>query len=224
MAIPVRRLDAEVAEPGDLRCHLTVDMLASYLTPHDPAQQRPLASEATVAVDQGFDLGRVGRRLAERQVDVDADGEVRAAIAQLAGLSVGHIRQLAEHSHGGPPTTQRVRPSTATRVLSLGIHDASRAPHSRVSATGTRRRLQALMAIGWPIELLAEQLGRRPKSLQRGMLGASVTARTARDMASLYERLWNATPPRATSKQRWLAKRVLMLAIMRFAPSRRRPG
>jgi hypothetical protein len=71
-------------------------------------------------------------------------------IAQLAGLSVGHVRQLADHGHGDLQTTQRVRPSTATRVLSLGIDDASRAPHSRVNATGTRRRLRALMALGWP--------------------------------------------------------------------------
>ncbi|MCU1613645.1 MAG: hypothetical protein JWO98_1185 [Frankiales bacterium] len=123
-------------------------------------------------------------------------------IAQLAALSVSHIRQLAQHGRDGLPTTQRVRPNPATRVLGIDVGDLSRAPHSRIDATGTRRRLQALIAIGWPTELLADQLGRRPNSLQRSMLGASVTSRTARDVASLYERLWNATPPRATGEQR----------------------
>src|SRR3954447_22742701 len=41
-------------------------------------------------------------------------------IAQLAGLSIRHIRQLAEHGPGDSPTTQRVRPDTATRVLAIG--------------------------------------------------------------------------------------------------------
>src|SRR3954453_1955215 len=71
-------------------------------------------------------------------------------IAQLAGLSVSHIRQLAEHGHGDRQTTRRVRPSTATRVLGIGIDNADRAPRSRVDATGPRRRLQALIAVGWP--------------------------------------------------------------------------
>jgi hypothetical protein len=122
-------------------------------------------------------------------------------IAHLAGISVSHIRELAEHGRGDSLGTQRVRPGTATRVLSIDIDDASRAPHSRVDATGTRRRLQALLAIGWPVELLAAQLGRRPNSLHRSMTGESVTARTAQDVATLYERLWNARPPRTTGEQ-----------------------
>jgi hypothetical protein len=123
-------------------------------------------------------------------------------IAQLAGLSVSHIRQLADHGRGDSPSPRRVRPSTATHVLGIGLHHASRAPSSRVDPTGTRRRLQALIAIGWPVELLADHLSRRPTSLHRSMTARSVTARTAQDVASLYRRLWNAQPPRATSEQR----------------------
>src|SRR3954470_2749174 len=48
-------------------------------------------------------------------------------IAQLAGLSVSHIRQLAEFGRGDLPTAQRVRPSTATRVLGIDVGDVSRA-------------------------------------------------------------------------------------------------
>lgn len=123
-------------------------------------------------------------------------------IAQLAGLSVSHIRQLAERGRGDFPGTQRVRPRTAARVLGIALDDASRAPRSRVEATGTRRRLQALIATGWAPELLAFELGRRPKSLHRSMTGGSVTARTAHEVANLYERLWNTGPPRSTDEQR----------------------
>jgi hypothetical protein len=123
-------------------------------------------------------------------------------IAHLAGLSVSHIRELAEDGRGDSSATRRVRPSTATRIMAIAIDHAHRAPHSRIDATGTRRRLQALMAIGWPTELLAAQLSRRPNSLCRSMTGESVTARTAHDVAALYERLWNTSPPAATGEQR----------------------
>ena len=123
-------------------------------------------------------------------------------IAALAGLSVSHTRELAEPGRGNSRGTRRVRPRTATRVLRIGVNETSRAPHSRVDATGTRRRLQALIAIGWPAELLANLLGRRLNSLHRSMTGESVTARTAHDVATLYERLWNCRPPRMTGEQR----------------------
>jgi hypothetical protein len=50
--------------------------------------------------------------------------------------------------------------------------------------------------------VLADQLGRRAKSLTRSMTRPSVTARTAQDVAELFERLSNTPPPRATAEQR----------------------
>jgi hypothetical protein len=50
----------------------------------------------------------------------------------------------------------------------------------------------ALLSAGQP---LATQLGRRPNSLRRCMTGESVTARTAQDVATLYQRLWSTRPP-----------------------------
>jgi hypothetical protein len=123
-------------------------------------------------------------------------------IAALAGISVSHVRELAKPARDISPGTRHVRPSTATRILNIEIHDASRAPHSRIDATGTRRRLQALAAIGWTTDLLAAHLGRRPNSLRRSMTSGSVTAGTARAVTSLYEQLWNTRPPRATAEQR----------------------
>jgi hypothetical protein len=100
-------------------------------------------------------------------------------------------------------------------VLRIGRHDANRAPHSRVDVTGTRRRLQALVAIGWPASLLANLLGRRPSSLCRSMTGESVTARTAQEVAALYERLCNTRPPRITSGQRAAADAAQAEAVAR---------
>lgn len=127
-------------------------------------------------------------------------------IARLTGLSVSHIRQLSKQGRDGHPTTQRVRPRTATLVLGIDIGDINLAPRSRIDATGTRRRLQALIAIGWPAELLADQLGRRLSSLRRSMTTQSVTAQTGHDVARLYQRLWNTSPPQTTGEQRAAAE------------------
>lgn len=122
-------------------------------------------------------------------------------IAELTGMSVSNIRTLAASERGHSPATRRIRLSTAARILGVNIADDHRAPHSRVDATGTRRRLQALAAIGWPLELLADELARRPSSLRRSMTSLSITARTARDVAALYERLAYTPPPRDTRMQ-----------------------
>jgi hypothetical protein len=79
-------------------------------------------------------------------------------------------------------------------------------------------RLQALIGIGWPVELLADHLGRRPSSLQRSMIGRSVAARTADNVASLYQRLWNARPPRATGEQRVAADAQAHAAAQGWLP------
>ncbi|KGH46833.1 hypothetical protein IN07_10365 [Modestobacter caceresii] len=123
-------------------------------------------------------------------------------IAHLADMALSHVRELADPGFNSETGARRVRPTTAARILSIDIDDANRASHSRVHATGTRRRLQALIATGWAPELLAAQLGRRPNSLERSMVSPSVTARTAQDVAKLYERLENTPPPRATGEQR----------------------
>ncbi|WP_231851637.1 hypothetical protein [Modestobacter italicus] len=113
-------------------------------------------------------------------------------------MSVNHVRDLAAPGRAH----RRIRPSTAIRILNVSIDDANRAPRSRVDATGTRRRLQALIAIGWSPDLLAAEIARRPGSLRRSLTSPSVTARTAQDVATLYERLSNTPPPRDTGVQR----------------------
>jgi hypothetical protein len=55
-----------------------------------------------------------------------------------------------------------------------------------VDATGTRRRLQALIAIGWPRRALAERLGTRPANILRQR---RVRAGTARRVARVYDQL-----------------------------------
>lgn len=71
-------------------------------------------------------------------------------------------------------------------------HRERRAPARIVDATGTRRRLQALAAIGWPFRALADPLGYRdPTAVARlaHPSTARVNARTAAAVTTLYDRL-----------------------------------
>jgi DNA-binding NarL/FixJ family response regulator len=123
-------------------------------------------------------------------------------IALLAGMSTSHVRELADLGRDGNPGIRRVRPATAQQVLRIRIDQANRAPRSHVVATGTRRRLQALIAVGWPHDELAARLGRSSAGLRRSMLSDFVTAQTAQDVCALYEQLWIVRPPQSTDDQR----------------------
>jgi DNA-binding CsgD family transcriptional regulator len=123
-------------------------------------------------------------------------------IAKLAGLSSSHVRGLIYPSSTGKPPFQKVRRDTAERILAVPADDSSRAANSHVDATGTRRRLQALVAVGWAQAWLARELHRSPANLRRSMTSESVTARTAQLVNDIYERLWDAPPPRQTIAQR----------------------
>ncbi len=123
-------------------------------------------------------------------------------LAKLTGLSARHLRDLAEDSHPDRPVIQKVRPETAEHIMAVEPTDANRAPGTQVDATGTRRRLHALVAVGWSQSRLAAELRRGVTNLNRSMTGESVTLRTAQRVSDLYDRLWDQAPPQATAAQR----------------------
>jgi hypothetical protein len=122
-------------------------------------------------------------------------------IARLAGISSSHVRELVPHGRTGRKPIQRVRSETAQRLLGVAVADANRASRSHVDATGTRRRLQALVAIGWTHTAVAAELCRSTTSLTRSMTSEAVTASTARQVRDLYERLWDKQPHHDTIDQ-----------------------
>jgi DNA-binding CsgD family transcriptional regulator len=134
--------------------------------------------------------------------DLRAAGIGVDQVAKLAGLSSSHVRGLIYPSSTGRPPYQRVRRETAERILAVPVDDSSRAANSHVDATGTRRRLQALIAVGWAQAWLARELHRSPANFRRSMIADTVTARTAQLVNEMYERLWDAPPPQHTTGQR----------------------
>lgn len=143
----------------------------------------------------------------ERVRELMAAGIGLPTIGARAQVSRPTMQRLiyGVRSHGIPPS-RRIRPATAAALLAL---DVRRPPlGARVDPTGTRRRLQALMAAGWPRTTLAARLGGDAKSLRQTMLADTVLESTRRAVARLYADLEFAQPPTGT----WQERRAVALA------------
>jgi hypothetical protein len=71
-----------------------------------------------------------------------------------------------------------------------------------VDSTGTRRRLQALMALGWSVNRIAQAAGVDHQPMRHALAGGMVSARTARTVRDVYDELWDQAPPTATRGDR----------------------
>jgi len=133
-----------------------------------------------------------------------AHGIGAARVAALAGVPHSSVGRLlyGRPAHNESPS-RRIRTPTATRLLAVRYSQAALAPGATMDATGTRRRLQALVAIGWSGRALAGRLGIEPAHLSRILRGRrAVSAGTARGVRALYDELWDQPPPQDTRGER----------------------
>jgi len=130
---------------------------------------------------------------------------------QASGVAQGAVNALF---YGAParnrPPSGQVRTQTAQRLLACDPATTALPDGSRVTAAGTRRRLQALACAGWSTPALADRTTLTRRTLTRVLTGSanSVTVGTARTVAALYERLRLAPPPQRTPLQRTLARQT----------------
>lgn len=101
--------------------------------------------------------------------------------------------------------TGRIRSDVAARIRRFDTDTADLRPRCRVDGTGTRRRLQALHAIGWTYSAIAIELGCTTQNV-RSLVHATesahglVTASTAARVRDLYDRSWQTPPAPANAK------------------------
>jgi hypothetical protein len=92
----------------------------------------------------------------------------------------------------------RIRRGTERRVLAVAVPARERhANHAVTDSTGTRRRLQALVAAGWPGSEIAFRLGvfkEQVSYLLRGCGGGQVTLRVEAEVRRVYLDLWDQRP------------------------------
>ena len=141
--------------------------------------------------------------------DLMAAGMGWKTIAAAAGLSASTVYPiLYGRNHDDPthpqhrPPRKRITREVAEKLLAV---TPVLADGALVDATGTRRRIQALAAIGWTLAELATRLGilRSNLRLHKPTL-RYVTERTRRQVQELYDELWN-QPPQGPSGDRMRA-------------------
>lgn len=126
------------------------------------------------------------------------------AIARAAGVSPMTVYRL---QNGAPPKghglPERIRALQATWLLAVTPERLERST-ARRDATGARRRLQALIAMGHPATSLARRLDIAPRKVWDIVRAATATITPATHTAvcDLYERMWDLRPPEHTAAER----------------------
>lgn len=135
---------------------------------------------------------------------VDAE-PARRHINQLRDLghSIPGIEKAAQVSpatlsriiyDGTNKRVRRLRPEVAARILVIPLVAPPVKAHTIVDATGTRRRVQALVAMGWPLNALGPQLGIHPRRLSDLIRSDRVLASTAQRIARAYRTVQTRDP------------------------------
>lgn len=128
-----------------------------------------------------------------------ARGWTRRRIGDISGIGRDRLSRI---TNGTRRPIRRVHWSTYTALRDLLDQPVPVAPGTLVDATGTWRRLEALIAIGWPKTTLARRLGvGRALQFPRDR----VQARTAEKVRALYAEL--AWTPGPSDTARLYAKR-----------------
>lgn len=128
--------------------------------------------------------------------------------AELAGVAHGAVEKIlygAKYRGMGP--SKRVRPETAEKILAVRL-DTEPLDRYGIDATGTHRRLQALVALGWSQSKLGARIAMSPGNFHKMMNQARVRMGTARTVKALYEELWNQPPPEQLHRDKIAASRA----------------
>jgi AcrR family transcriptional regulator len=142
------------------------------------------------------------------------------AIASVAGVSPMTVHRLhrgkpraGERRRSGPQPTARVSAATAQRLLAVTPAMVEQVA-ARRDATGARRRLQALIALGHPVASLARRLGIAPRRVSSLVYEttATVTPCVHAAVCGLYDQLWDVPPSERTLAERKAAAAARALA------------
>lgn len=116
-------------------------------------------------------------------------------IAALAGVDRKRLQGvLSGRPDRGTGPQQEVRPAIASAVLAVEPTLENLAPSTLISPLGTRRRVQALVAVGWPQGHLAAHLGMLASNFGTMLKGEHVLVRRALAVRSMYDALWRVDP------------------------------
>lgn len=126
------------------------------------------------------------------------------AIGRAAGVSPMTVHRLLRGEPARcPAAPHRMRAGEARRLLAVTPGAATRAA-ARRDAAGTRLRLRALTAVGYPAVSLAAHARVAPGTIRDLVSGHSRTVSLSLHaaVATLYDEMWDQPPPERTGAQR----------------------
>lgn len=123
-------------------------------------------------------------------------------VTQAMMLQHGLSRMGVQRIH----TAERIRRCTEAKAMAIPVPAGFVQSLTDVDGTGTRRRLQALMALGWTSSALGVELGTAQNAVVAMAKRQWVTSASAAAVRVLYDKLSMTLGPSGLSRQRAAAK------------------
>lgn len=141
----------------------------------------------------GIEADRVDAQPVRDHVEYLRDNGVSyKALSEASGVGKSTIQNMlfGRKDRGHEPYA-RVATSTAEKILAVKPTMDNMSAGRPIDSTGTVRRLQALVTIGYSLTNLGERLGVSPGNMASMMQREQVTVDTARKVRALYSELWD---------------------------------
>ncbi|MFF1297969.1 MULTISPECIES: hypothetical protein [unclassified Streptomyces] len=139
-----------------------------------------------------------------------------AAAANVNRKPLQYILNGRPQRGTGPQT--KLRPALAAAILAVEPTLDNLSGAVSISAVGTVRRLQALVAAGWSQERQAIELDMTSTNFSRLINATTVTVRSARRGRAHYDQLWNVDPVSHGSRPQDVARTKARAALAGWAP------
>lgn len=127
-------------------------------------------------------------------------------VSRVTGVSTGTLGKIV---YGTPSRdrgpSRRVTRATETQILAVQPRLAGGVP---VDATGTHRRIQALVTQGWSLSVIASRIGMLPGNLGTLLQRDRVLTSTQAAVKALYDELWDQRPPENQWREKISASRA----------------
>lgn len=140
----------------------------------------------------------------QRLLDLQAAGVSYKQVSRITGVSATTLATLlyGRHDRRGGAIPKTIGTEQSNKILAFLPDPFLLSDRARVDATGTHRRVQALVCLGWSLSKIGSEVTVAPNNFWKMMHADQVRAATARAVRDLYEQLWNTAPPATNQRER----------------------
>jgi hypothetical protein len=149
-------------------------------------------------------------------LNLHAAGITIHRVAAITGLQFRAVRNFTQHDYGNTaPRKRRVTREVAAKILAVNAIDHT---PGNVDSTGSRRRVHALMAIGWPLIYTAQQAGIHRSNRSVIIARPSIRATTAQNITAAYDEMRHQKPARHGVRPTSIKRAKQQAAANRWPP------